>query len=172
MEEAILLFIQNNIRNDVLNPIVLFITHLGDHAYIWIFISICLLLFKKTRILGIMVITSLCLSGIINNLILKNIVMRVRPFNAISELTLLIPLPTDYSFPSGHSASSFASAYTIYRNVDKRYGIILMVLALLISLSRLYVGAHYPSDVLGGIVSGILIARFTDYIFKDKILIK
>ena len=164
MEETILLFIANNIRNSFLDPIMIFITHLGDHALIWVIISMILIMFKKTRCIGLMMITTLCLSGVINTLLIKNIVCRERPFNVIEGLTCIIKAPTDYAFPSGHSASASGCALIIYRN-NKKYGIFTLILALLIALSRLYVGVHYPSDVLFGCLSGMLIAQLVNFIF-------
>ena len=71
-------------------------------------------------------------------------------------LTPLVAKPIDYSFPSGHTGSSFAAACAMYRSLPKWAGISLLLLAVLIGLSRLYVGVHYPSDVLAGMLTGIL----------------
>jgi undecaprenyl-diphosphatase len=166
MEEMILLFIQNHIRCALLNPIIIFITHLGDSGLIWILICILLLIFKKTRTIGLMIVVSLLLSLLVNNLCLKNMIMRTRPYEAINQLTRLIEAQSDYSFPSGHSASSFAAAIILYKTLPKKYGILALVLAFLIAISRLYVGVHYPTDVLFGILSGTLIALFTIKIFN------
>jgi undecaprenyl-diphosphatase len=166
MEEMILLFIQNHIRCALLNPIIIFITHLGDSGLIWILICILLLIFKKTRTIGLMIVVSLLLSLLVNNLCLKNMFMRTRPYEAINQLTRLIEAQSDYSFPSGHSASSFAAAIILYKTLPKKYGILALVLAFLIAISRLYVGVHYPTDVLFGILSGTLIALFTIKIFN------
>jgi undecaprenyl-diphosphatase len=166
MEEMILLFIQNHIRCALLNPIIIFITHLGDSGLIWILICILLLIFKKTRTIGLMIVVSLLLSLLVNNLCLKNMIMRTRPYEAINQLTRLIEAQSDYSFPSGHSASSFAAAIILYKTLPKKYGILALVLAFLIAVSRLYVGVHYPTDVLFGILSGTLIALFTIKIFN------
>lgn len=166
MEASILLFIQEFIRNRICDPIVIFITHLGDFGFIWIIITIIFLLFKKTRRISYMMICAMLLSLFINNGILKNCIMRIRPYEAIIGLTRLIEAQSDFSFPSGHSASSFAAAVVIYKMVDKKYGVLAITLAFLISLSRLYVGVHYPSDVLFGILSGTFIALFVVYIFR------
>ena len=94
-------------------------------------------------------------SLIINNLILKNLIARIRPYEIINGLVPLIEKPTDYSFPSGHTGSSFAAACILYRKLPKRFGIPALILAILIGFSRLYLGVHYPSDVLCGIISGV-----------------
>ena len=95
---------------------------------------------------------------LVNNMILKNLVARTRPYEVIEGLTYIVMRPTDFSFPSGHAGCSFAVACIMFRRLPRRYGIPALVLAILISLSRLYVGVHYPSDVLFGVISGILIS--------------
>lgn len=97
---------------------------------------------------------SLC----VNNLFLKQIVARTRPYDAIPDLVPLVAKLTDFSFPSGHSAAAFSAAGVFVRTLPKRFGIPLLLFAVVIALSRLYVGVHYPSDVLCGIISGILLS--------------
>ena len=142
MEADILLWIQNNIRNDVLTPIFRFITTLGNAGVIWIVLSVGLLIPKKTRRVGALALVSLVFSALIDNVILKNVVARTRPYEVIEGLTSLVGVQKDYSFPSGHTGSAFAAAVVM-------------------GLSRLYVGVHYPSDVLGGALIGTGIALFT-----------
>ncbi|MCD7882412.1 MAG: phosphatase PAP2 family protein [Lachnospiraceae bacterium] len=155
MEETILLYIQDYIRNPILDPIFIAITHLGDKGIFWIILTVILLSIKKTRTAGICSACALLGSFLINNLLLKNLFNRIRPYEVIEGLTCLIQPATDASFPSGHTGASFASAVAICRQVPRKYGILLLVLASLIAFSRLYVGIHYPTDVLGGLVTGI-----------------
>ncbi len=164
LDGNILLFIQEYIRNPLLTPILTFITSLGDGARIWIIASILLLIPKKTRRVGMM--SGLALLGVlfVNNTLIKNIVARPRPYTVLENLSILIPEPDEFSFPSGHTASSFATAMVFYRQFPKKWGIPALILAALIGFSRLYVGVHYPTDVLGGIVSGTLIAISAEYI--------
>ena len=158
LDGNILLWIQEYIRNDFLTPIFKFITSLGDEGYVWIAIAIVLLFVKNYRKVGLMVGASLLGSLVFNNMLIKNIVARPRPYRMIETLTILIPEPGEYSFPSGHTSSSFAAGVVLYLMLPKKYGIPAMVLAFLIGISRLYVGVHYPTDVLGGMVMGTLIA--------------
>lgn len=158
IDGAILLWIQENIRNDILSPVVKFITHLGDHGWIWIALTIACLVFAKTRRTGIFMMFSLLGSLLINNMILKNLVARIRPYEVVEGLHRIIEAQGDLSFPSGHTGSSFAAAVVIFCTCPKKYGVPVMVLAGLISLSRLYVGVHYPTDVLAGALTGTLIA--------------
>lgn len=158
LDGTILLWIQEYVRNDFLTPIFKFITSLGDDGFIWIAIAILLLFTKKYRKVGLMVGAALLGSLLFNNAILKNIVARPRPYRMIESLTILIPEPGEFSFPSGHTSSSFAAGVVLFLMLPRKYGVPAMILAFLIGISRLYVGVHYPTDVLGGMVMGTLIA--------------
>ncbi|MGN0156613.1 MAG: phosphatase PAP2 family protein [Lachnospiraceae bacterium] len=158
LDGNILLWIQEYLRVEPLTIILSFITHLGDMGIIWIVISLLLLLRKGTRRAGMMSLISLALCFCVTNLFLKNLFNRIRPYEVVNGLELLIEKQKDFSFPSGHSASSFASAVVLYKTLPKRYGVIILGMAFIISLSRLYVGVHYPSDVIAGIMIGTITA--------------
>lgn len=155
MEADILLFLQNAVRNPVLTPVFTMITVLGNGGVLWVLVSLLLLVPRKTRKTGFTAILALLVSLLVNNIVLKNLVGRVRPYEVVEGLVPLIGRPRDFSFPSGHTGSSFAAAWVFYRNFPRRYGIPALVVAGLIGLSRLYLGVHYPTDVLFGVVSGI-----------------
>lgn len=169
IEEIILLWVQENVRNPIINKFFIFITKLGDAGFIWIILSFILLCKKKTRKLGVMCLTALVCSFFVNNLILKNVIERKRPFEHNPELISVIEKPKDYSFPSGHTASSFSVGLLLYRHLKKQYGIVAMVLAVLITISRLYLGVHYPSDILCGMISGIFMAFFGERIVDKRV---
>lgn len=162
-EETILLWIQNNMRNDVLTPIFVAITSLGNGGLIWIAGAVLMLIPKKTRKIGILTLIALGFSVLIDNIILKNLVARIRPYEVISGLTSLIGAQNDFSFPSGHTGSSFAAAVVMYRGLPKKIGVPVLVFAFLMGFSRLYVGVHYPSDVICGALIGTGIALLTDW---------
>ena len=96
------------------------------------------------------------IGALITNVFLKNAVARIRPYDAVETIVPLVGKLSDYSFPSGHTCASFASAFVYYRLLPRKYGILTMILAVLISFSRLYLGVHYPTDVLGGFFIGLL----------------
>lgn len=164
----ILMFIQENVRNPILTPLLIAITTLGNSGIIWIIFSLALLVPKKTRRIGLMSILALLLSLLINNIILKNLVARTRPYEMVEGLVPLIGRPRDYSFPSGHTGSSFASAWVLFRKLPAGYGISALVLAGLIGISRLYVGAHYPTDVLFGVLGGIVSGSIAMLMLRDR----
>ena len=170
IDGGLLLLIQEYARTPLLDKIMIFITSLGNGGMIWIAATILLLIPKKTRKVGIMSGVALLGSLIINNHIIKNIVQRPRPFVTFTDLQILIPTPSEFSFPSGHTASSFAAAGVFYSNLPKKFGVPAVILAGLIGLSRLYVGVHYPTDVIAGIVMGILLSfmaeRLVNFVSK------
>lgn len=154
LDGAILMWIQEFVRNDVLTPFFTAVTRLGDKGLIWILISLLLLCFKKTREAGVTALLALLLCLLVVNLTLKNLIARPRPFDMIEGLIPLVERPRDFSFPSGHSASSFAAAVVFLKKLPRWGGLWMLLLAALIGISRLYVGVHYPSDVLAGIALG------------------
>lgn len=172
LDDNILLFFQEVIRNPFLTPILRVITTLGNGGAIWIALTVLMLVLPKTRKVGFMTSLSLIGTLLVNNMFLKNIVNRTRPYELIEGLTYLVRTPVDSSFPSGHSACSFAVACIMFRRLPKKYGVPALILAILIALSRLYVGVHYPSDVLFGTISGIVISyvaeAFAEWIMKRK----
>lgn len=152
---AILDLIQSDIRTGFMDAIMPFITQLGDAGLIWIILSIGLIIPKKTRKIGFVMIIALILNGIICNIILKPMLARIRPFDVNTAIKLLINKPRDFSFPSGHTSASFTAASVLFFRKSKLF-VPSLVLAFLISFSRLYLYVHYPSDVLAGLVLGIL----------------
>ena len=158
MEPNILLWIQDNLRNDVLTPFFVVITSLGNAGILWILITAGLLIPKKTRKVGILCVAALLFSFLIDNVLLKNLVARTRPYEVIEGLTYLVKKPVDYSFPSGHTGTSLDTAVVLFLSFPKKYSFWFLVLAVLIGFSRLYVGVHYPTDVLAGAIIGTLIA--------------
>lgn len=168
MDSEILLYIQEYLRNDVLTPFMVLLTHTGDYGILCIAVSAILILIRKTRCLGHVIAFSIAIESIITNVILKNLVARTRPYEVIEELELLIGEQPDFSFPSGHAGVTFALAgallYAFIYGIEgfeknKRSSIIVltvMIYALLLAFSRLFVGVHYPTDVFAGMLIGLL----------------
>lgn len=165
----ILLWIQEYLRSDLWTWFWINITKLGNSGFIWLTTAILMLFFKKTRKIGIVSLCSIALCFLITNVGLKNIVARPRPYTQIAELMILTHPETSFSFPSGHTANSFAVALIYYRMLPKKYGITAVVLATLIGLSRLYIGVHYPTDVIGGFFVA-LFASSVVYFIHQKYL--
>lgn len=139
-----------------LDKIMVFITRLGDVGIIWIVLSIVLLLIPKTRKSGAVMVAALVVDVLLCNIVLKNLVARTRPYDVNTGVHLLVAKLHDYSFPSGHTAASFASVTALYLAGEKKLWKFALVLACLIAISRLYLYVHYPTDVLGGILFGVI----------------
>lgn len=167
MELRFLDFLQT-IHTPLLDKILAFITSLGNAGIIWIVLAVVLLILPKTRKTGIIVAAALLADLVLCNLILKNLVARVRPYDVNTAIAILIKKPLDFSFPSGHTAASFAAMTALFLAKMKKAWIAALVLAVLIALSRLYFYVHYPTDVLGGAVVGIL-SGIIGYTIVEKI---
>lgn len=156
LDFSILYWIQEHIVCDFLTPIMKSITSAGNGGVLWIILCLILLCFKRTRWIGITAAISLALVGLLNNEIIKTIAARPRPFQQ-AEIELLITPPGGYSFPSGHTSSSFAVATALFLK-EKNLGIAALAMAFLVGFSRLYFFVHFPSDVFFGMIEGILMA--------------
>ena len=154
-----------NIKSSFLDQIMVFITKLGNNGFIWIAISVPFLINKKHRLYGIKIILALILTAFIGEFIIKRIVGRIRPSGNIHPDDLLIKNPKSYSFPSGHTSSSIASASILLFS----YGLIILpifILAILIAFSRIYLKVHYLSDVLAGAFLGLTCGTFIHFIIS------
>ena len=163
-----LLFIQDHLRFEELNPFMIRFTNLGEFGLIWIIITVLLLIPKKSRRAGICSALARVASLCVTNFFLKNYVARVRPYEVVEGLTSLLGPVGEWSFPSGHASSGFAAAAAIYKSRPKRVGVPCIILAALLAWSRLYVGVHYPSDVIGGAIIGALLGLIVFWIFGER----
>ena len=177
IDHEILIFIQENLRFEWMTEPTIFVSHLGDHGKIWIILCLILLLFKRTRKAGLCGLIALLINLLITNVTLKPLVARIRPYEQFNDLMLLLERQKDFSFPSGHTSSSFAAAWAIFtmhrdgsadgiqsgikgrmKGSASVLGIASMVLAIWIGWSRLYVAVHFPTDVIVGALIGIFSA--------------
>ena len=162
---SILHFIWNNLHNSFMDAFMVFLSIVGEGGAVWFLIAIPMLFFRKTRVCGVVMILSMGITLLSGEFILKNLIGRVRPCNVNTDIELLVNRPDSFSFPSGHTGSSFTAATCIFI-WKKKAGIGAYILAALIAFSRLYNYVHYPSDILGGIVLGVLVSSLIYHIFK------
>jgi len=158
IDNYILYIIRKYFRNKYLDIIMPFTTRLGNLGFIWIVMAMVLIMDKPYRAVGNSVLLTLIVGAALGEGIVKHIVRRVRPCK-FKDYNLLISMPITYSFPSGHALSSFAVAEVLSMSFSQ-YKFIFMGIAFLIAFSRLYLDVHYPTDVIAGIILGILCSKF------------
>lgn len=175
----------DSFASPVFDGIFTFITHLGDTpGIIWCVLGIILLIPKKTRKLGILLFAGLAFSSLINNVILKEIIDRPRPYNLDPAVWTnagyeyawpgLIKQSSSFSFPSGHTSTSIGAAFALLLGCRKKHlaiGIPAFILSLAVGFSRIYVKVHYPTDVIAGALVG-LIAAVAIYFIFDLLVFK
>lgn len=156
LDGGMLLWIQDVVRQEWLNPLVAFYTHLGDAGMLWIVLCVVFLFFKPTRKAGVAGLLALAIGFLCTNVVLKHLIGRPRPWLDVAGLMPLIQEGDPNSFPSGHTCASFAAASAWWRLLPKKWmGLTAGVMAVCMGLTRLYVGVHYPSDVLVGALVGL-----------------
>lgn len=200
-----------SIQSPVLTTIMKIITTLGDDGIFFILLGLILLLTKKFRKAGVAILVSLLVMEVGNNIFLKELISRPRPFyifnpeeipldhkhfeelfakctDAVARLPELakewtanyqfpeiVARPSSWSFPSGHTSSAFAAMVALFV-YNKKAGIPGIVFAFLMGFSRIYVEVHYTTDVLAGLLVGIVYALIgvliTKYVFPlaDKVI--
>ena len=171
----ILNWIQQNMQSTFLDFIMPFITILGDAGIFWIACSVILMFIPKYRKAGFSMGLALIFGVVVCNMILKPLIGRIRPYDYNLQVLklqwqdflvhgkLLVETPHDFSFPSGHTIASFEASVALYKN-DKRLGIPALILASLISFSRMYLYVHYPTDVIASVILGTIFALIANLI--------
>ena len=156
LDFSVLYAIQDALRCGFLDFLMPKITWLGNNGLIWILAAVVLLCLKKRRRYGVLLLAGLAIGLLVGNIILKHAVARPRPCWLDPTVQLLIAVPRDYSFPSGHTMASVIGA-TVLTGADRRFAPVAIPLAVLIAFSRLYLFVHFPSDVLASVVIGLAI---------------
>lgn len=153
-----ILYAIQGIRTPVLDQIILVITNImGSYGQISLIVAACLLVFKKTRKAGFCVLLAYILVLLFGHVLLKDIIARPRPCHIDETIKLLVTRPDSFSCPSTHTAWAFAAATSIFLYF-KKAGIFALVIAAIMGFSRMYLFVHFPTDVLAGIVMGVVVA--------------
>ena len=175
-EGNILCWLQQNLRTPFFDGAAVVLGFLGEAGLIWIALTLVLMYFKKTRRVGFYCGISILLTFIMVNLIVKPIAARTRPYDLFEMLVPLGVVPHDGSFPSGHTANAFSCAWVLFRcaqttrvSAIRKIGLPALILAILISLSRIYSVIHFPSDVFGGALIGIIMSEVSIHAFKKPV---
>lgn len=153
--------INGKINNKFLDSFMYRITNIGGATFIMTF-TIFLIVFGNSawRYIGVEALLSLAISQFIV-ISLKMLLNRERPYNILEHLNTFGIELRDYSFPSGHTTASFSLATTIALNIP-RLSVLVFIIAMTIGISRIYLGVHYPTDVLAGMIVGLGIPILTN----------
>lgn len=144
-----------------------FLSGIGTFGIIWALLGVILIWWEGKNRHGLYgVILSAGISLVSVEIILKNVIQRLRPEYAFSS-PFLINATETYSFPSTHATIAYAASFILSAS-HPRYKRLFFILAFLIAFSRIYLGKHYPSDVLAGAILGILIGFISEKILKWK----
>ncbi len=168
-DASVLRWMHLHVQTEALDQIMMYITYMGNMGIIWVVLAVALFLIAKKTYLALQVSISLGLSFLISNLLLKNVVHRLRPYDVLDWIELLIASLDDYSFPSGHTSAAFAVATVLLLN-RARGGYLFLGLAMLMGFSRVYLLVHYPTDVIAGMIIGCLLGFITFEAWKKRSL--
>lgn len=165
IEFKILDFLHQNLSCTFFDYFFEFFTVLGDAGIIWFIIGAVLIFTTKYRKGGIVMLCAMALGFLTGNLMIKPLIARYRPCWINDAVQLIIEIPTDFSFPSGHTLSSVICC-TVLGKVNRKFLIFALPLTCLIAFSRLYLYVHFPTDVLFSVAYGFLVANLTWYLAK------
>jgi undecaprenyl-diphosphatase len=154
-EFQILNFIQTHLRSGVMDAAMKTVSFLGTGGAVWILLAAVMFLKKDTRTASVSMCLAVCIGVVVCSLIIKPLAARLRPCDINAAVQLLVARPDDYSFPSGHTTAAFAAASCLLFCGDKLWPY-LMVFAVIMAFSRLYLYVHFPTDVLAGCILGFI----------------
>ncbi len=155
-EFEIMTAVHNALQSDLMDFIMKSISAIGNGGAVWIVAALILLATRKYRRQGLAMAIGLTMGLVFGNIILKNLIARPRPCWIFENIDMLIAVPQDFSFPSGHTLASFTSAF-ILLSENRRMGIPSIMLAVLMAFSRIYLFVHFPTDILGGMALSYII---------------
>lgn len=167
LDTTLFYFLNVKLQNGFFDFLMPILTNL-DYWRIPLGLMVILLLIfgkKKGRITVLFLVLGITLSDQLCNSLIKPLVGRIRPCNVLQNIHLLVNCTKSYSFPSSHAMNMFTGV-TLLSYSYRKIKVILFIIAILVSYSRIYVGVHYPFDVLAGVILGIFCAFIILTIFK------
>lgn len=172
-DENLLCWIEKTLRVPVLDQFMIFYTNLGDVGFLFLAAAFIMLLFRNTRRAGGTALTAMTFGLIVTNLTVKPLISRARPWVVLEDFEVLVKSSDPNSFPSGHTCAAFAFAVAMCVSLPQKWGrAVALAAAVLMGFSRLYVGVHFPSDVLAGAVIGTLCGLIAGWVvprFLEKL---
>jgi undecaprenyl-diphosphatase len=168
LDKQLFLFLNHTLANPFFDKFFPFITEV-DHWLLVYIIALTMLLWKggKTgRLTVLALILTIIITDQLVSSVIKDAVGRMRPCHTIEEVRLLVNCGTGKSFPSAHAANNFAAAFVIYQFYKKNIWIFFTI-ASLMAFSRVYIGVHYPLDIIAGAAIGSIIGFVISFSVKN-----
>jgi undecaprenyl-diphosphatase len=167
IDVAVFYFINNTLANPVTDSFMPFITEVKNWIIFYVVVWFYMVIRggRKGIVAGILILVCILFSDQLSSNLLKNYFQRIRPCNALPHVHLLVDCTRSFAFPSSHAVNNFAAA-TLFSYFYPRFKYVLFIGAFLVAISRVSCGVHYPFDMLGGIVIGILVGLFIIYLWK------
>jgi undecaprenyl-diphosphatase len=177
IDKSVFIFCNQTIANSFFDLAMPFLTDLNKNWYgLTLFGLLWALLMwkggKKGRILGLLIIPLIVMSDQLCSNVIKNIFLRPRPCHIVNgipvveHIRLLVDCGSGFSFPSSHASNNFAVA-TLFSFYYRRWAWAWLTFATIIGFSRISVGVHYPSDVIGGALFGAMCAFSIIFVWED-----
>jgi undecaprenyl-diphosphatase len=160
IDTALFHFINGSLSNPVFDIVMPFLTDLNQQRIVLVFVAALLIWMiirgkLNVRLAAILLIVTIVVSDQLNSSVIKDLFQRSRPCRVLDNIHLLVGCGKGYSFPSSHAVNNFAGAILLAFFIPRAkwwfFGF-----AAVIAFSRVYVGVHYPSDVIGGGVIGLI----------------
>lgn len=152
----------NGHQYSILNSIMVFFSKYG-REYVWVPVVFVLWVFGGEYRRSSFLLAAAFIAAIVLGVVSKAVMAQPRPFEVLAGVNLLVPRPTDYSYPSGHALIVATGSLVALNTLPKKYSIPLLAEALVVSYSRVYVGLHWPADLLGGWLLGAFCCYFVLY---------
>ncbi len=160
--------VNHTIANPFFDWLMPFLTEIKNWYAAYLVAVLALLLFgkKQGRIVVLLLIPTIILSDQISSSIIKPLVGRIRPCHVVEGVRLIYGTAGGLSFPSSHAVNNFAIA-SVLSHFYPRFFPYLFLFASIVALSRVYLGLHYPSDMVGGAAIGIFIGTGITYFYEQ-----
>lgn len=158
--DAALFTLINGTHSPALDDAMLLASAVGGAGFVWLVIAAIAAVFPARRMAAWRVVLAIAVASVVVDGVIKRVVYRPRPFETVPEARLIDQRPLTSSFPSGHATRAFAGALAVSRLIPSWQPAWWLV-ATLVAVSRVYVGVHWPSDVVAGALLGLAVAWFT-----------